>query len=456
MLTYNLEDRNCSIYYYLYECIKSDIETGKIEADVKLPSKRTLAEHLKISVVTVQNSYAQLLSEGYIYTKERSGYYAAFIQNKPNSKPVQNKLEQHEKADNYKINFCQNTAQPDTFPFSVWSRQMREVLNENRELLLSKMSNKGLFALQKSISDFLYRFRGMRILPCQIIIGAGTEYLYSLLVKLLGNDMTYAVEDPGYKKIAYIYKMEQAKCAYIPIDKDGLRIKELEESHADIVHISPNHHFPSGRVMPITRRRELLSWAQNLDNRFIIEDDYDSEFRFVGKAIPTLQSIDNGQNVIYMNTFSKTISPAIRISYMVLPMPLLQKYDMKLNGYSCTVSSFEQLTLAKFIENGFFERHINRMRKSYKQKRDILIFEIKSALGNRAQIEEEHSGLHFILRVNSKLSDEELVKKAAKSGIKISTLGEYCFKSPVPPGRIIINYSALPMEELKPAAAALA
>jgi GntR family transcriptional regulator/MocR family aminotransferase len=456
MLTYNIENRgNVPLYIYLYNCIKKDIENGLIRSNEKLPSKRTLAQHLKISVLTVQNAYALLLSEGHVYSREKSGYYASELDFtvKQGVKKRNLPFISEESNPKYFIDFCENSINVENFPFSVWSKQMREVLCERDKELLSRIQNIGAKKLRKAIADFLYRFRGMEISQDQIIIGAGTEYLYGLLLKLLGKDKIYAVENPGYKRIAEIYQAEDVDCRYICLDKHGMSVENLRECSANIVHISPSHHFPTGIVMPVKRRQEILKWASEDATRYIIEDDYDSEFRFVGKAVPTLQSTDVNEKVIYINTFSKTISPAIRISYMVLPIHLINKFKNELGFYSCTVSSFEQYTLAKFIENGHFERHINRMRKAYKLKRDYIINIIKSSLlGNKTEIYEENSGLHFIMKLKTDIDDEEFVNLSKNSGINISCLSQYSFdKQNTEKSMVIINYSGINTKQIEKA-----
>ncbi len=453
MLTYNIENKGKTpLYIYLYNCIKNDIETGVLKSNEKLPSKRNFAEHLKISVMTVQNAYAQLLAEGYIYSREKSGYFISEIDklfisisnNKVIDKPTAY-------VSKYFIDFCENSINIKNFPYSVWSKQMREVLYEQDSELLRKIPHAGVLKLRIAIANFLYHFRGISISAEQIIIGAGTEYLYSLLIKLLGKDKIYAVEDPGYKRISEIYKSENVTFRHISLDKYGISADELNKSDADIIHISPSHHFPTGIVMPIKRRQELLKWVNEDINRTIIEDDYDSEFRFTGKAVPTLQSIDISGKVIYINTFSKTISPAIRISYMILPPTLIKKYNEELSFYSCTVSSFEQYTLTKFIENGYFERHINRMRKAYKLKRDIIIKTIKtSILGNKAEIFEENSGLHFIMKLDTNKSDDDIICAAKAKGINISCLSQYCYhQNNIKKSMVIINYSGIDSDKIK-------
>ena len=460
MLTYDISARGHQpLYLYLYTCIKSDIEKGVLTANKKLPSKRELAEHLGVSTITIQNAYAQLLSEGHIYSVERSGYYVSELETPPTrvftaSPCTTNKKElENSQPQEFFVDFCENSISAENFPFAIWATKMREVLSEQDSQLLKKIPNAGVLHLRRAIAEFLRRWRGMNVSPEQIIIGAGTEYLYGLLIKLLGKDRIYAVEDPGYPTISEIYQAEGVEQRFIPLDSSGLSASTLYASGADIVHISPSHHFPTGIVMPIKRRQEILKWACGGKDRYIIEDDYDSEFRFVGKTIPTLQSIDTNGKVIYINTFSKSISPAIRISYMVLPMPLLHKYHEVLGFYSCTVSIFEQYTLEKFIDGGYYERHINRMRRTYRLIRDSIINTVRSGpLNNRAEIFEESSGLHFIMKLNTKISDEELTEKAKARGINLSCLSQYCKNSEnASKSIIIINYSGINIEKVEEA-----
>lgn len=261
----------------------------------------------------------------------------------------------------------------------------------------------------------------MTVLPEQIIVGAGTEYLYGLLIQLFGKDKIYAVENPGYRKIPQIYKSWQVPCEYINMDSDGVKVSELEEKKADIVHISPSHHYPTGIVMPISRRYELLGWASKNESHYIIEDDYDSELRLSGQPIPTLQSIDVSDKVIYMNTFTKTLSSTVRISYMILPGQLLDEFYKKLSFYSCTVSNFEQYTLAKFIQEGYFEKHINRLRNYYHSKRDTLITAIRSSrLNESVTISGEEAGVHFLMEIATSQPEETLIQSALTQGIRLS------------------------------------
>lgn len=290
----------------------------------------------------------------------------------------------------------------------------------------------------------------MNVDPERIVIGAGTDHLYGLIVQLLGPDRVYAVEDPGYLKIADVYRSLRAECRHIPIGENGLDPACLDDAKANVVHVSPAHHFPTGRVMPAGARHELLAWANASEDRFIIEDEYDSEFRLNGKPIPTLWSEDVCGRVIYMNTFTKTLASTIRISYMVLPPRALERYRKSLSFYSCAVSNFEQYTLARFIERGYFEKHINRMRKSSRIRRNELLKCIAdSCLSERSKIMEEDAGLHFLMQLKTEMTDEAFCAAALAEGIRIDPLSRF-FSDPksAPKHVFIVNYATLRTERI--------
>lgn len=461
MLTYSFTNLGSeSLYQHLYKCIKNDILQGVLAVGEKLPSKRSFAKNLGISTITVENAYAQLISEGYLYSIPKKGFFVADCNLQINNSHNENFPEittdnLHLTAQNstYFVDFSSNQTDLENFPFSIWAKLIRELLHENRLELLTNPPSGGILPLRKAIADHLLAFRGMHVLPEQIIIGAGTEYLYGLLIQLLGNDKHYGVEDPGYKKISQIYKSHGVSCHFLPMDDCGIQISELENSHTDVVHISPSHHFPTGRIMPISRRYELLGWASKSPDHYIIEDDYDSEFRLTGQPIPTLQSIDMSGKVIYMNTFTKSLASTIRISYMVLPRDLIQSFYKKLAFYSCTVSNFEQYTLAHFINQGHFEKHINRMRNFYHHKRDILLTTMKkSPLWNYITISEEDAGLHFLMKVDTALPDDVFCLQAGEQGIRITSLSQYYqYPTEDSQGIFLVNYSSVPEERMEEA-----
>ena len=286
--------------------------------------------------------------------------------------------------------------------------------------------------------------------PEQIIIGAGTQTLYNLIVQLLGRSHVYALENPGYPQLAAAYQANDVFCRYLPMDAQGIRADVLENSGADILHISPSHQFPTGIVMPVSRRYELLRWAAKKSSRYIIEDDYDCEFRLFGKPIPPLQSIDTEEKVIYINTFSKTLAPTFRISYMLLPPHLASLFYDKLGFYSCTVSNFEQFTLAKFIEDGYFERHINKMKNYYREQRHKILAAIYSSpLAAVSQITERNAGTHFVLHINTKLTEAEVRKAALAADMCLSFYSDYSHNTEENNGcTLVINYAAIEADKI--------
>ena len=468
MITVNFDDRgDCGLCEYLYSSIKNQILEGILKADEKLPSKRSLASHLGISVITVQNAYGQLISEGYIYSIEKKGFFVTDILLGKNNFGLNESLENHSgnsvdlstfceaKKTNvekeYFADFRSNSTSYEKFPFSLWAHIMRNVLNSGDEKLLQRVGVKGIYELRRSIADYLREFRNMNVNPEQIVIGAGTESLYSMVVQLLGQDKVYAVENPGYHKVEGVFRMNGAGTEPVMIDSQGINPAELEQINAAVVHVSPAHHFPTGIVMPVRRRQELLAWAESAPNRFIIEDDYDSEFRFNGKPLPTLQSADKGGRVIYINSFSKTLAPSFRMSYMVLPENLLSEFDKKFGFYSCPVSAFEQYTLSEFIRAGFYGKHIIRMKNFYRNLRNELIRALEnSRISEKMIIKEEEAGLHFLLSIKSEDSSNELMQKFQKKNINLPLLRDFYYGTP--PENIeniyVINYSGIRKERI--------
>lgn len=458
MLTYSFADlQGESMYAHLYKCIKNDIAAGTLKAKEKLPSKRTLAKNLGISLITVENAYAQLLVEGYIYSEPKRGYYVAQLQQQKFSAvkaPRQSAYQPQKQAKPVTLSFATGSVPSETFPYNIWARLLRNTLTSADEhSLVSDTAVGGVLPLRQALAKHLYQFRGLSVLPEQIIIGSGTQTLYNLIVQLLGRKYIYALEDPGYPQLAAIYRTNDVCCHYLPMDKQGIRADVLESSDADILHITPSHQFPTGITMPVSRRYELLHWAGKKNSRYIIEDDYDCEFRLFGKPIPPLQSIDNEEKVIYINTFSKTLAPTFRISYMLLPMHLAALFYEKLGFYSCTVSNFEQFTLAKFIEDGYFERHINRMRTYYRGKRDELMHYLANCPAASAlKVEGEDSGLHFLLHLATDASDSTLRQTALEHELEIKFLSDYYHKKHVDNSHtLLMNYAGIEKEKLYPA-----
>lgn len=483
MLTYTLEDihrenpygtRAKRLYEQLYEKIRNDILEGTIASKSKLPSKRELARQLAVSVITVETAYAKLVDEGYVYTLPKSGFFVADINVdehlKKFSVPTKNTLQKdlpqsepytHNTHSANSISLSESRMEQSLFPFTTWSRLVRRVLSEQRAESMQPSPANGIAELREAIAQHLYGFRGLYVHPEQIVVGAGTEYLYSLILQLLGFENTFAIEDPGYAKIARVYEVCNVRCIPVQLDEQGINMESLLASGANIAHISPSHHFPTGRTTTISRRYELLSWASTKDNRYIIEDDYDAEFRLNGRTIPTLRSIDTIDRVIYLNTFTKTLSPALRISYMVLPLPLLERFKKKLGFYANTVPTMHQHTLALFMKEGHFESHISRVRRHYRECRDAALAELKNFSElSAATVLEADAGVYFLLRLQTQKSDASLKLAAAEEELELSFLSDF-FANPPKESEtsdthtIIVDYASLSEERLKEAFARL-
>lgn len=459
MLTYDLEKRgDLARYDYLYRCVKEDILSGRLRSGEKLPSKRALAHHLETAVVTVENAYAQLVAEGYVTAEEKRGYFVNAVEPYYSMGEPADPQEREHDGKVWLLDLKRGGSGTEGFPFSVWARLMRRVLTEQGERLLRALPHSGAYELRLAISRHLYQFRGISASPEQIVVGAGTEYLYNLIVQLLGRDRIYGVEDPGYSKAARIYALNGARCVPLSLDGQGVCLEELEGSPVRVLHLSPNHQFPTGTVTPIGRRQELLRWAERGEGRYIIEDDYDSEFRFVGRPIPSLQGIDHSGRVIYVNTFSRSLAPSLRISYMVLPQSLLAAYRERLGFYSCTVPAMEQHTLARFLDEGHFESHISRMRVFYRGRRDAVLAGIGSSpLAGRCRVLGEDAGLHFLVELDTGRSDAELGREAEALDIRLSFLTDYQLREGAARSHtLVVNYPGVDLKHLGPALERLA
>ena len=352
-MKYRIEkDSPQSAYLQLYHQLRGDIVSGVYPNGKKLPSKRLLAEQTGVSVITVEHAYAILCDEGYLEPRERSGYFVS-----------------------YSAADCFPVAEPDSvrqlpsardladdFPFSVLAKTMRRVLSEYGESILVKSPNNGCTELRKAIAAYLARCRGINVAPSQIVIGSGAEYLYGLIVQLLGRERVFALENPSYEKIRRVYIANGVTCDMLRLGGDGIRTSELARTDASVLHVTPFHSFPSGITASAGKRSEYIRWAHSRGG-YIVEDDFDSEFTLSSKAEDTLFSLEPKRSVLYLNTFSKTIAPSMRLGYMVLPESLTDAFEQSVGFYSCTVPVFEQYVLAELLSNGDFERHINRVRR---------------------------------------------------------------------------------------------
>lgn len=455
MITFSIDTENgIPLYMQLYSYIKKEIQAGRILADSKLPSKRKLSEYLGISQNTIQSAYDQLIAEGYIVPVQRKGFYVCKLDNIINLNDVKNReiCTNETEKNNVKYDFSYHGIDLETFPFSTWRKISKDVINEYDKDLIQLGDPQGIIELRESIAVYLHQSRGVNCSARQIIVSAGTEYLFQILIQLLDKDCIYGIENPGYEKLNLLFSSNSAKIKAINVDDYGMAPDEVEDSEANVICITPAHQFPFGVVMPINRRIQLLNWANEKLGRYIIEDDYDSEFKYSGKPIPAMQGLDANEKVIYMGAFSKSLSPALRISYMVLPKALLDRYLKRLSYLICPVPSIEQKVLTRFIEDGYFERHLNKMRNVYKKKREILVEEIQK-LNSNIKVSGADAGLHLILNVKNGMAESELVKTALDAGVKVYGVSKYyidkSYENKLP--AIIIGFATMEEQEIREA-----
>lgn len=435
MLTYNLPEKNK--YYNLYSLIREDILSGTLSAGEKLPGKRTLASNLGVSVITVQTAYEQLLAEGYVISFERKGYFVAEVNvGRSGDLSVPPPSVREEKK--YALNLVSGVAPAKLFPFSVWAKLMRSTLSTEGEHLLVRVPCDGDAQLKVSIASYLYRARGVKVNPRYVVVGAGAEHLYGVIVQLLGRSRPYAVENPGYGAISHTYALNGAQCVPVPVGESGVSVSAVEGTDACALHVSPSHQYPTGAVMPAADRARLINWAES-NRSYIIEDDYDSEFRLFGKPLQTMLGM-NAERVIYLNTFSKTLAPSMRMGYMVLPPALYERFLKVFGGAASAVPLFEQKTLAKMLDGGYFERHVNRLKNYYRGVREKLLSAIRT-LPHVEKIIETGGGLHITLKIGGFPSDESIKEEAAKRGIYVKCLSDYLlFPEKGYEGVVIVNY----------------
>ena len=441
------------LYRQLYSYLREEILTGRLASGDRLPSKRQLSGQLGISQNTVIAAYEQLVEEGYLLVKPQSGYYVCQLDKLPEPVFVPPAMEKPTQCADNLYDFTPHGVDQACFPFSTWRRLYREVITETERTLMSAGDPQGEYALRAAIAAYLHRSRGVVCTPEQIIISSGTEVLFQLLIQILPSDCLYALENPGYAKLGRLFFGCRAAFAAVDLDRYGIRPDLLRKSGAAVACITPSHQFPTGTIMPVRRRTELLHWAAEQPERYLIEDDYDSEFKHEGRSIPALQGMDTRHRVIYMGTFSKSISSAMRVSYMVLPIPLLTVYQKRLTFYHCPVPLLEQLVLCRFMENGSFERHLNRMRVLYRKKHDVLLEELRRQLP-KAEILDANAGLHLLLRLPGPLSAEAIVQRGEKQAVKLYSLTD-CFLSPsaqtYPAGGaawLLLGYAQIPLDRL--------
>lgn len=461
-LTIHLQTKSKTpLYEQIYRYIKSEIREGRIASGEKLPSTRALCRHLEVSRSTVEMAYEQLLSEGYIEARACRGYYAARLDGLYRLAEAGEEKHEEKKhtGEKYDYDFTPNGVDLKSFPYNIWRRLSRECLTDDRAELFRLGDPQGEYGLRNAICSYLHQARGVNCTPEQVIVGAGSDYLLMLLAAVMGEGRRVALENPTYCQAYRLFENLSYEVCTVELDEKGMRVDELRESGADIAFVMPSHQYPLGVVMPLGRRMELLKWANETENRYIIEDDYDSEFRYKGKPIPALQGYDACGKVIYVGTFSKSIAPSIRMSYMVLPPSMLKRYEERCSFISSTVSKVDQLILQKFIEEGYFERHLNKTRALYKNRHDILLTCLKEIRADFF-VSGENAGVHLLLHFHNGKSEEELIRAAAEKSVKVYGLsGYYVGGSREEKGRdavILLGYANMGEESIRRAADLLA
>lgn len=420
-----------TLYEQLYEYIREEIRTGGLLPDERLPSARYLSDSLQVSRTTVDMAYGQLVAEGYLTARPKSGYFVNATEGLYNTgmntagekaRPVQKEAESALRYD-----FSPTAIDMTHFPYATWKKITKNILVDARSRMFALGEPQGDEELRRTICRYLHGSRGVNCEPEQIIIGAGNDFLLLLLEKLLGRHVPVAMENPTYMRAYRIFRSFAYPIFLVPMDEKGIRVDKLRESGAQAAYIMPSRQYPTGISMPIGRRMELLGWAAEAEARYLIEDDYDSEFRYKGRPLPSLQASDQQGRVIYLGTFSKSIAPAIRVSYMVLPYPLLEKYRSECSFISSTVSRIDQTILNEFIRDGYFERYLNKMRKVYRAKHDLLLGEVREWEKDFV-ISGENAGLHILLTDRRGREEESLVRKAAQADVKVYGMAAFCME----------------------------
>ncbi len=460
-------DPKCSktLYEQIYEYIREEIRAGRLLVNEKLPSARFLAQDLQVSRTTVDMAYGQLVAEGYLTARPKRGYFVSAMENlytmgtefragKPEEKRVD------VQTDICRYDFSPNVIDMRFFPYATWKKITRNILVDAKSHMFALGEPQGDVELRTTICRYLHGSRGVNCEPEQIIIGAGNDFLLLLLEKILGRHIRVAMENPTYVRAYKTFCSFAYPVSLVPVDEKGIRVDSLRRTDAQIAYVMPAHQYPTGVSMPIGRRMELLKWAMEAEGRYLIEDDYDSEFRYKGKPLPSLQASDTAGRVIYIGTFSKSIAPAIRISYMVLPYPLLEKYRQECGFFSSSVSRIDQTILDEFIRDGYFERYLNKMRKQYRMKHDLLLNEIRP-LEKSFHVTGGNAGLHILLTDTRGRSEKALEEVARTQGVKTYRLGEFrmgdCPASDktteqnrfLMPSTMILGYGGLSMEEIQ-------
>ena len=446
------------LYQQIEEYLKQEIQEGRLVAGMRLPSSRALSANLLVSRSTIETAYDQLVAEGYIEPVAYKGYYVCEIEGiyfqkaeytKQNN-PEKTEIKQRRKLQKYRYDFALNGIAPESFPTHTWKQLAKQVLSDSTEEIFAQGNPYGEDSFREAIAEYLYHARGVKCEKSQILVGAGNDYLLMVLATLFECNKKVAMENPTYLSAWYDLKHTGCSVCTVKSDEMGICIEELEKTGADVVYVMPSHQFPMGTVMPLKRRMELLRWADE-NQTYIIEDDYDSEFRYKGKPIPALQGFDKNERVIYIGTFSKSIAPSIRISYMALPKKLMRYYQSRY-PFAVTISKVDQKIVELFLRNGHYERHLNRMRRLYKSKHDWILRWVKEEMSEICSCFGEHVGIHLLLRFHNGISEDEAVERAKSAGIRVYGLSEFFVQEKKETEAVVlIGYATLTEEEIKEA-----
>lgn len=449
MLMIELEDNEKEpLYEQIYEQIKHQIQMGDLPQKTKLPSARKLAAYLDVSRNTVDFAYGQLAAEGYIESRPRSGFYVCQVEELA-ALDIHVETEEvrgGEKKAQMPYDFSPSGTDMEYFPYHVWRKLLKEIMINDNSELFQKGDPQGDYELRRSIMYYLRQSRGVHVHASQIVIGAGMENLLFLLRQTFGKKRVVGLENPVYTNACGILRELGFGIRPVAMDHNGLNVDDLRKTDADLAYVTPAHQYPTGVIMPAGRRGQLLRWAREKEERYIIEDDYDSEFRYHGKPIPALQGLDSSEKVIYMGTFSRAIAPAIRVGYIVLPPKLLDLYHKNVTAFSCSVSRIDQKVLTLFLSEGHFERHLNRMRNLYKEKHDLLLECIRKNIPG-ASVSGEGAGVHLIVNFHIR-EKEEFEQKLRQQGVVIYPLSFYYIEGTPREEQYILGFTRMKKEDM--------
>ncbi|CAD2072078.1 PLP-dependent aminotransferase family protein [Phocicoccus pinnipedialis] len=430
------------LYIQLYEEFRDKIIEGEYRAGTRLPSKRNLSADLNLSGTTIEHAYQTLMDEGYIYSKPRSGFFVSQIEQLPITRKHEPSLI-HKEEEYFNYEFKTAQVDPTHFPYAQFRQLSRKAFeDENMELLISG-DKEGYWPLRQAIAQYVFNSRGVKCTPNQVIVGSSTEQLSELITEILKTNR-FLIEDPSYPPIRNV--LEKKKIAYqnVPVIEHGIDMNIVEKSNFETVYVTPSHQFPTGEVMSIENRTRLIKWANKSKSRYIIEDDYDSEFRYFKKPLPALQSLDTKNKVIYISTFSKSLFPTVRIAYMVLPKHLIQKYQSLKHKENSTVSLHMQWIVSEFLRTGRFDRHLNKMRKVYENKISYIIKRLNEH--PVISVRGEKTGMHFVLTVQD--GDlNTILERAEKESLYIEPFKTYAEKTTS--AKFVIGFGGVREEELE-------